>query len=128
MIETFALATHPAPAAPPYPSFDVQVYSRWFTRGGDNAVFAAQLSFVYAAEVTIEVFHKNRGDVGNGTSMAGSLSLTAATKFAYAEWLAMKEFVRFRISITPPVGIKGSPVGKALIRFLQPVWFETVKA
>ena len=49
------------------------LYSAWFPRGGDYAVFRAQLIDLAGSgtpEITVTFFHKNKEDAGDGAELA----------------------------------------------------------
>jgi hypothetical protein len=113
------------------------LYSAWFPRGGDYAVFRAQLIDKAGAdspEITIKVFHKNKEDAGDGSvlQVGGSTDveidltdgLTDGTivsadtgNFSSSE-APLKELVRLKFACT------GSWMR---FQMLQPVWYNKAR-
>lgn len=98
------------------------VYSPWFPRQGDNAIFTLDLVDA-TGTILVEVFSKNTEDTGDGgsalTPNSGSKSSPGRTSFELSGNL--KELVRYRFTVSG----SGNWV---LFRMLPPVWFDTVDA
>lgn len=104
----------------------VRVYSPWFVRQADNALFTLDLVWIQApGSLKVRVFHKNREDAGNGTLLGdGEIGLTSAGRVT-GEWSGFKELVRYRFSVDVQV-VGQAP--KVLFRMLSPCWFDTVRS
>lgn len=130
MIDAEVLAT------PPYSSEEpvaLCVYSTWIPRGGDNVRVAIEVLANSFTKMTVQVFHKNRSEVGDGTAFTPSTSVVfePATGRQVEEWSGLKELVRFHICVEADGGgevIEDGTVGWVIFRFLLPAWFEAVKA
>jgi hypothetical protein len=108
---------------------DVLVFGVWIPRQGDNGRFSVEVVANYGAILTVEVFHKNLEAVGDGTAYSPSTTMTFdATGRQTGEWLGLKELLRFKVSLARSPDLPDSKRGWVMFRFLQPVWFGTVKA
>ena len=102
------------------------VYSPWMARGADNAVFTVELiAMESGGKITVDVFHKNSEDVGDGTVFSGVSLVRNSEGRSSDTWSGLKELVRYRIKcqsdfIDSPAWI--------LFRMLSPVWFDDVLA
>lgn len=106
------------------------VYSPWFPRQADSVRITAELIARSGATLKVELFTKNKEDVGDGTNAdsAGSptnITLSSAGR-ATTEWLSrstigLKEIVRFKFTVTGTYDYDW-----ALFRMLAPVWFDSV--
>lgn len=109
---------------------DETVFSSWFPRGADYAVFRAQLidRLDTDSDLTIEIFHKNTEDAGNG-GQVGSFSLlwnageANGTVKSVDVTDGMKELVRFKYQCT-----SSSSTGWFRFQMLQPTWYDAAKA
>ena len=91
----------------------------WFSRQADNARFTYETIYsIGSPTFTVEVLHKNKEDLGPGTSW-GTLSWTTIGAFKAATAAGLKEMVRFRLSVSVGSGTAG-----VLYRFLEPTWFD----
>ena len=97
-----------------------KVFSPWFPRGADNAVFTYEsIKTVGSATLTITVVHKNREDTGNGTSAGDTWTAVAGSAFKTQTILQLKELVRFEFELTSSSGD-----AFCLYRMLAPTWFN----
>jgi hypothetical protein len=101
------------------------VFSPWETRFADNIRVIVEVAAIYNASITIDLYEKNIDDIGDGTSKAGSISTASVGRTAPQEWTAVKEMVRYKITVAWG-GTAGSG-GWVLFRLLDLVWFDTVK-
>lgn len=94
---------------------DEKIYTDWFPRGGDDAIFRAILvdaemggsPLAPLGEVTIDVFTKNADDTGDGTAVSGAqmvLGGPVATVGGVSQQLVistsstgLKELLRFKM-------------------------------
>lgn len=127
MIDAHLLKTMPAAGAEQQP---VLVYSPWFPREGDNGRFTLEVVAISEATITLEVFHKNTEDTGDGTAYGDATNILFDNKSGRTtqEWTGLKELVRFRYEVLPHSEAPDGTVGWVLFRLLRPVWFESVKA
>jgi len=102
------------------------IYTDWFRREGDYAVFVAEaLSITASTTVTIDVYHKssNAESAMDGTSTGKSISLTAAGRgsvdMGASSAVALRELVRFKISCDV-----GSSNKWAIVSLLPPSWYN----
>ena len=104
------------------------VFSPWFARLADNVRFTADLVGISGTpELKIEVVDRTAEGTGSGGSpLSGNITLTSSTSppRVTTEWTGLKEFVRFKITLTPNASTAGDWV---LFRILEPVWFSDVK-
>jgi hypothetical protein len=126
MIDARVLATHPKPASST-PDF-VKLFGVWIPRGGDNLRIVFEAVSNLGTNIWISLYHKNRGDAGNGSLAPGGMKLTEPSGRYTHEWAGLKEQVRFWFSLSPGASLSTGQVGMIMYRFLQPVWFESVKA
>jgi hypothetical protein len=100
----------------------LQIYSPWFPRRGDNAMFT--IDFVGgAATIAVEVFSKDVADAGDGTQVTGSFTASSSTSPPQksGSFSGLKDLVRYRYTVTD------ASTKFALFRMLAPVWWDTVK-
>lgn len=99
----------------------------WIPRGGDHLRQAVESVANSESQLTIELWHKNRDEAGNGTLYSGpSIYFSDNTGIETAEWTGLKELIRFQLTLSP-LGESSTRGGWILFRFLQPVWFESLK-
>ena len=108
-------------------STQIQVYGVWIPRKGDNMRLTAEVVANYATDFTVEMLQKNYEDTGNGSSTGVSMNFNQATGRQTVEVLGCKELVRVILTVDRGMSLEAGEVGLVLFRFLQPVWFETVK-
>ena len=102
------------------------IYSRWIARGGDNLILTADLVSRDNGTLKVTVFHKSRGEAGDGSNADGGagtdISLSAVGRES-EEWMGVKELVRYRVECTG-----ASASDSVTFRLLAPTWFNTVNA
>lgn len=103
---------------------NVSVFTDWLNRGGDRAVFTAELISAIDATITVEVFHKNAEDTGFGTSAGTVVSATGTLGLHRAEIGSLKEMVRYKITVT---GTSSDSLGAILYRIHSATWFDTAR-
>ena len=105
------------------------IYSPWFPRQGDFLIATLQVISTAATGGTktlkVEVATKNTEDTGDGTVVAGDLTIEAnAASFTESNTWGpgvLKELVRFKFTIS-------SDGDDWLFRMLDPVWYDAVQA
>ena len=115
---------------------DESVYSAWFPRGGDYAVFRAQLidkAGSGSPAITITFFHKNKEDAGDGTvlSPGGStaeLQLTNSNSPGDVEAIDLGDFASSGGALLELVRLKFACTGNWMrFQMLQPVWYNKAR-
>jgi len=106
----------------------VELWGTWIPRQADNVIFAVELVTNYLTDLTVEVFEKDYSDVGDGLSSAVSVAYASEIGIKTMTRIGAKELVRVKVSLSRSVDLPELDVGLVLVRFLQPVWFETEKA
>lgn len=104
-----------------------EYYTPWFPKGADNAVFTYEIirqNFGSGGQIKIDVFTKNREDIGsNGTSKGTIGTNFSGTTFYEQAFTDLRELVRFKITLTPgsskPTGQEG-----VVYRILPPTWYD----
>lgn len=119
MIDAKMLATFPTDQT-------LEVWGVWIPRRGDNVIFPLEVVANYATVLTAELFQKNYDESGNGTSASASTAFDETVGRQSITKLGAKELLRFRLTLARGVSASDD-CGLVLFRFLQPVWFETVK-
>lgn len=112
----------------------VEIYSPWFPRGADNAIFTMEViadvnpAGTNKLGLDVDVFEKNTEDVGDGAVVSGSTFSTMNTVGFYKTPVieGLKELVRFKYSFAPTG--TGVIVAAALYRMLPPTWFSDASA
>ena len=97
------------------------VYSPWFPREADNAIFTFETidkDTASSPDLTVKVYHKNTETAGPGAELTAASAFASidSTKYESGRFTGLKEMVRFKFSVT------GSWV---LFRMLQPTWYDT---
>ena len=103
----------------------VSVYSPWFARLADNVGITLELvAFDGSPSLKLEVVDRTAEGTGSGGApLSGSITLTTATR-STAEWTGLKEFVRFKVTLSEASGIGTC---WAVFRVLDAVWHSDVK-
>lgn len=106
----------------------VSVYSPWFSRGGDRAIFTLEvvegtLSSLLST-LTVQPFHKNSDEAGDGAQVSGLTISRDSLGNSSAEFGPFKELVRYKFSI----GGTSMDLRWAAFRMLTPVWYDAVEA
>lgn len=107
------------------------VYSPWFPRQGDNAVFTLDTIEIQGtgAQLSVQVFTKNSEDAGDGAVADDGMGSAVEIVRTLADgpgrenntWEGnLKEMVRYKFIM------KNSTDDWALFRMLPPVWFDSV--
>jgi hypothetical protein len=122
MIDAKMLATLPSADDVFY-----EVWGVWIPRRGDNAVFAMEVVANFGAILTAELFEKNYDETGDGATTGLTMEFDQRPDRLTITKLGAKELVRFRLKVEKGRNAGAGEVGMALYRFLEPVWFESVK-
>ena len=102
------------------------VYSPWMPRGADSAILTVDLvALDSGSKVTVEVFHKNSEDTGDGTLFSGVSAVRNSKGRTSSTWAGLKELVRYRFTCNSELEDTASWI---LFRMLPPVWFDSVVA
>ena len=104
----------------------ISVWSVWIPRSGDNVTFTLEVAANYGTVLTAELYQKNYDEVGDGTATGSSTVFGGSTGRQAFTKLGAKELVRVRLTLEPEAALEDE-VGWVVLRFLQPVWFESVK-
>ncbi len=105
----------------------LEVWGVWIPRRGDNAIFALEVAVNYGTELIADLYQKNYDEVGNGTDAGVSLTFDEVAGRQTMTKLDAKEVVRVKLTVKRGVSLADKEIGNVLYRFLQPVWFESVK-
>jgi hypothetical protein len=122
MIDAKLLATKSADGDP-----DVVVYGIWIPRRGDNVRLTIEVVDNQGTDLEIAVLHKNYADPGDGAASGTSTTFSQTTGRQTMELLGAKELIRFELTLRRGSDLEDGEVGSLLIRFLEPVWFESVR-
>ena len=106
------------------------VYSPWFARGGDNAIFTldvVQYMLGTNNSLTVEVLTKSSEDTGDGDAISNVVITATAAGRSSVECDStvsngINELVRYKFTVS------GDSTGSVLFRMLTPVWFDEVSA
>lgn len=101
------------------------VFSPWFPRQSDHAVFTIETVNRNGGGVNVEIFTKNSETAGNGSNAGGTTFSSPTGAGERNESGAdddLLEMVRYKFTVT------GSAGDWILFRMLPPVWFDAVKA
>jgi hypothetical protein len=112
-------------------------YSPWFPRGGDYGLFTLEVTAVGGGgtpTLTVEMYHKNSSETGDGALAAGNMSFARTTTgrttvdFANAAGSSpafggFEELVRYKFRIS---GGASSVTTWATFRMLAPIWYDKV--
>lgn len=99
----------------------------WFEREADAFICIAEVLSIAggATQLKIEVWHKNREDIGDGVVLAppggSTITMTSVGRWSPVTWSGLYELVRFKFTLTT------SDIGWAMLRVLPVSWFDTVK-
>lgn len=105
---------------------DTKVFSSWFPREADNAVFSyQQIKLTDGAGFTVKVYHKNTEETGDGTDTTASFSEIGSTGIFTAPVTGLKELIRFSYEVT---GDWSTGKKYVVYRMLAPTWYNTIKA
>lgn len=106
----------------------IQVWGVWIPRNGDNLILPVEVSANYGVDLTVTLFEKSYADRGDGLSASASVNFDDATGRELLTKLGVKELVRVQLTLGRAARLPVDEVGWVLFRFLQPVWFESVRA
>lgn len=106
------------------------VYSPWFSRQADNAIFSVDLMLTNTATLEVLLYTKNSEDPGDGAVVSGAngtiLSATSsANVYSHRVTGGMEEMVRYQFTVSSGTS---DPTHWVFFRMLPPSWFDTVKA
>lgn len=97
----------------------IKVFSPWFPRGADNAIFTYETIVANgSAELVVKVVTKSTETSGDGavaTATVGWANVTGSS-FYTARYEGLNELVRFQYEIAK---------GSLLYRMLPPTWYNT---
>ena len=102
----------------------IKVFSPWFPRGGDNAIFTYEKIFLIGGQTfTVKVVHKIIDTAGDGavaTAASGwNWTNASGTSLWTARYDKLKELVRFQFELEAT-----DDVARILYRMLNPTWFN----
>lgn len=103
-----------------------KVWGEWFPRRADNAIFTLEVAAIELpgdGGFTVQVYHKNREDSGDGSVIAPSMSLTAIGRTA-STIEGLKELVRYRYELANE---SDAAAAWALSRMLAANWYDDAK-
>lgn len=104
----------------------VSVYSPWFPRGGDRAIFTLEIvetNLHGSASLVVQAFHKNSEDVGDGTLISGASISAGGVGVSSQLFGPFEELVRYKFSIAAEEEFE---LLWAAFRMLSPAWFDAV--
>ena len=95
-------------------------YSPWFPRGGDILRATVEVIAKNGSDgVVVSIYHKNREDTGDGTSL-GTMTQSTVGR-GTSEFTGLKELVRYKFD-------PGSTTGNwVMFRILPVVWADAVR-
>ena len=110
-------------------SSDYAIFSPWFRRQADNAIFTYyQIQKLLGTDkLRVEIFHKNEEELGPGTLIADADDFVEqAPTGSGIYWtspavMGLKELVRYRVWSKRTTG----PALGTWFRILEPTWFNT---
>jgi hypothetical protein len=108
-------------------SAEVVVYGVWIPRHGDNVRLTIEVVDNQGTDLEVTILHKDYADSGDGTASGAYTVFDQVTGRRTLELLGAKELIRFALSLRRGGDLKDGQFGSVLIRFLEPVWFETVR-
>jgi hypothetical protein len=104
------------------------IFSPWFPRQAGMLRVTAECVVVNGATLTVKLYTKNVGDVGDGDPVDEGTSITlSAAGRSTAEWRTVEseegvlELLRFQYVVTGSVATNW-----ILFRLLPPIWFDAV--
>lgn len=98
----------------------------WIPRRGDNLRSTVEVVGIYGANLVATLFEKDYDETGDGATSSVAATFNESTGRQTIELIGAKELVRFELGIEPASTLRDGEMGWVLLRFLQPVWFETV--
>lgn len=104
---------------------DTKVFSPWFPREADNAVFSYEQIKLTGDAFNVKVYHKNTEDTGDGSDTGVSFSQIGSTDIYSTTATGLKELIRFSVEVT---GDWSGGSKFVVYRMLAPTWYNTIKA
>ena len=102
-------------------STKIKVFSPWFPRAADNAIFTYEkIVVVGSPTLLVNVVEKSKDDPGNGTATSATFSAILGTSFFKATGEDLKELIRFQYELNAGEG----GVEAILYRMLAPTWYS----
>ena len=105
------------------------IFSPWFPRGGDNAIFSLDVIDVDGTpSLAVDIFTKNSEDTGEGAmtgisfSMTGTTAGVTTTRLESTKTNGMLELVRYQFKLTA-----GNAGDWILFRMLPTSWYDDVR-
>ena len=116
------------------------VMSPWMEREGDNAYFQYEIIQVSnSATITVEVWHKNAEETGEGELATDTFSQIGSTGVYAGDFTALKELVRFEFTVSTTAAaasgtvdtlgggtepLMNGAVAWILFRMLEPTYYD----
>lgn len=100
----------------------VTLWSPWFPRTADDAIFTYEEMVNDGGSLVVKVFGKDSEEAGDGVEVTGgAFAQLGATNFYKTSVVAgLPELVRFRYELTREESAQAS----VLFRMLSPTWFD----
>jgi hypothetical protein len=101
------------------------LFTEWFDRQQTNAVMTYEVvQLIGTPTLTVDVYHKNRDEVGNGAQV--SVSWTTSNGMTYGDAENLEEMIRFKVSLEATASLAaGAAIEAAFLRILMPTWFDS---
>ena len=106
----------------------VTVYGVWVPRRGDNVRLTVEVVDNQGVDLDVLVLQKNYEDTGDGATTGVSTGFDQVSGRQTVEVLGAKELIRFELRLARGLDLPSGEIGTVLLRFLEPVWFESVEA
>jgi hypothetical protein len=98
------------------------VFGSWMERRGDNIIVTLDIiDNDNDLLVTMEVYHKDLEDAGDGAAATGTAISASTIQRHDTEYVGLKELVRIRVECGD-----ADTEGQALLRTLAPRWFDSL--
>lgn len=104
---------------------DVEVFSPWFPRAGNNIRVIVDMVKRESIDLTVELYSKKSDETGNGAVVSGGSMTVSSEGRTIKEYSGLEDMVRYRFELRGATGSGGDWV---LFRMLSPVWFDAVEA
>jgi len=105
----------------------VEVWGVWIPRRADNVLFVVEVMANYFTDFAVDLFAKDYDDVGDGSSAGVGTTFSNRLGRSSFTKLGAKELVRVRLTLQRGQSLPETDIGLILFRFLEPIWFESVK-
>ena len=105
----------------------VVVYGVWGPRAGGNLRFTVEFVDHQGVDLGVSVRHNNYEDTGDGAATGVSTGFAETSGRQTVELLGAKELIRLVVQLERGSSLPSGEAGTVLLRFLEPVWFETVE-